>query len=141
MTVADSLRRFRKEFNLTQRAVAEAVGMNETAYQRYERGTREPAFKQLLAIAEAFNVSIDYLVGRVDTPPATQAEKPLDTQTDNFDSVERELVTIFRRLETNERNTLVQFAEFLNFLQADNRALLKKLKAFQTDVSPEAVVG
>lgn len=74
MTVADSLRRFRKEFNLTQRAVVEAVGMNETAYQRYEWGTREPAFKQLLAIADAFNVSIDYLVGRTDCPTVNHGD-------------------------------------------------------------------
>lgn len=68
MELADSLRRFRKDFKLTQRAVAEAVGMNETAYQRYERGTREPAYRQLLALADAFNVSLDYLVGRTDNP-------------------------------------------------------------------------
>lgn len=68
MTFPDSLRRFRKEFNLTQKAVANAVGMQESAYQRYEQGTREPAFKQLLTLADAFNVSLDYLVGRSDNP-------------------------------------------------------------------------
>ena len=68
MTFPDSLRRFRKEFNLTQKAVANAVGMQESAYQRYEQGTREPAFKQLLTLADAFDVSLDYLVGRSDNP-------------------------------------------------------------------------
>lgn len=68
MELPDSLRRFRKEFNLTQKAVANAVGMQESAYQRYEQGTREPAFKQLLTLADAFNVSLDYLVGRSDNP-------------------------------------------------------------------------
>ena len=123
MTVADSLRRFRKEFNLTQRAVSEAVGMNETAYQRYERGTREPAFKQLLAIADKFNVSIDYLVGRAEKPLDTQTEKPLATQTDNPDFVERELVNIFHGLTKPERHTLVKFAEFLRFSRTDNPAV------------------
>lgn len=68
MTLPDSLRRFRKEYNLTQRAVANAVGMQESAYQRYEQGVREPAFKQLITLADTFDISLDYLVGRSDNP-------------------------------------------------------------------------
>ena len=68
MELPDSLRRFRKEFNLTQKAVAESVGMHEVAYNRYERGTREPAYKQLIKLADTYNVSLDYLVGRSDNP-------------------------------------------------------------------------
>lgn len=68
MELTDSLRRFRKDFNLTQRQVAEAVGMAESAYQRYEQGRREPAYRQLRTLADAFNVSLDYLVGRSNNP-------------------------------------------------------------------------
>ena len=68
MSLPDSLRRFRSDFNLTQKAVAEAVGMRETAYSRYERGEREPAYKQLITLADTFNISLDYLVGRTDKP-------------------------------------------------------------------------
>lgn len=81
MELPDSLRRFRKDFKLTQRAVATAVGMNETAYQRYEWGTREPAYRQLLSIADAFNVSLDYLVGRTDVPEVNRRRNaPLDAK-------------------------------------------------------------
>ena len=68
MELPDSLRRFRREFNLTQKAVAESVGMHEVAYNRYERGTREPTYKQLIKLADTYNVSLDYLVGRSDNP-------------------------------------------------------------------------
>ena len=68
MELTDSLKRFRKEFGLTQKQVAAAVGMNESAYQRYEWGLREPAYRQLLNLANAFNVSLDYLAGRTDNP-------------------------------------------------------------------------
>ena len=43
-------------------------GMKETVYQRYEWGMREHAYKQLRAIADAYNVSLDYLTGRTDNP-------------------------------------------------------------------------
>lgn len=68
MKLTESLKRFRKEFNLTQRAVATSAGMKETVYSRYEQGLREPAYRQLRNIADAYNVSIDYLVGRTDNP-------------------------------------------------------------------------
>ena len=37
-------------------------------YQRYEYGDRSPAFEQLIALADYFDVSLDYLVGRSDDP-------------------------------------------------------------------------
>ena len=43
MTLADSLRRFRKERGLTQKQVADAIGMRESSYQRYEQGRSLPS--------------------------------------------------------------------------------------------------
>ena len=58
----------RKARNLTQKQVYEGVSMSMLGYQRYEYGTREPAFRQLIALADFFDVSLDYLVGRSDDP-------------------------------------------------------------------------
>lgn len=68
MELTDSLRRFRKEFGLTQKEVAQSAGMRETVYQRYEQGLREPAYRQLRNLADTYDVSIDYLVGRSNNP-------------------------------------------------------------------------
>lgn len=68
MTFSERLKQLRESKNLTQKAVAESVGMAPMAYQRYEYGTRDPAFSQLLSLADFFDVSIDYLVGRTDKP-------------------------------------------------------------------------
>ena len=66
MTLAESLRRFRKEFNLTQKQVAEAVGLAESAYQRYEQEIHKPSAALMMKISNAFDVSLDYLMGRTD---------------------------------------------------------------------------
>lgn len=58
----------RKDRNLTQKQVYDAVGMSAIGYQRYEYGEREPAYQKLLALADYFDVSLDYLVGRSDDP-------------------------------------------------------------------------
>lgn len=64
----DRLRQVRKERNLTQRQVAEAINTIEQNYQRYERGTQQPTLLTLIALADFFNISLDYLCGRSDDP-------------------------------------------------------------------------
>ena len=68
MNFSTRLKELRKSLNLTQKDVYSSIGMSAIGYQRYEYGEREPAFKNLLALADFFNVSLDYLVGRSDDP-------------------------------------------------------------------------
>ena len=44
------------------------LSMGQNTISQYETGAREPSFKDLIAIADYFDVSIDYLVGRTDNP-------------------------------------------------------------------------
>lgn len=68
MNFNERLKAIRISRNLTQKQVYESVGMSALGYQRYEYGDREPAFKNLLALADFFDVSLDYLCGRSDDP-------------------------------------------------------------------------
>lgn len=68
MNLQERLVEIRKERGLTQRQVWEGVGMSPLGYQSYEYGKREPAYQKLLALADFFNVSLDYLVGRTNNP-------------------------------------------------------------------------
>lgn len=68
MNISERLVELRKSRNLTQRQIYEGIRMSPLGYQRYEYGQREPGYKQLIALADFFNVSLDYLVGRSDNP-------------------------------------------------------------------------
>ena len=68
MNFAERLKEIRVARGLTQKQVYEAVGMSAIGYQRYEYGEREPAYQKLLALADYFDISLDYLVGRSDDP-------------------------------------------------------------------------
>ena len=68
MTLSDALRRFRKEFHVTQKRAAEIAGVAERVYQSYEYGKVIPTVAVLIPLADYFHVSLDYLVGRTDTP-------------------------------------------------------------------------
>lgn len=64
--MADRLKQCRKEKEFTQGQIAIYCDITEKTYQNYELMTREPKLEILLKIADAFNVSLDYLVGRTD---------------------------------------------------------------------------
>ena len=64
----DRLKELRKVKGITQKAVADNVGLSETSYQHYERATREPIMSNISKLADFFEVSTDYLLGRSDNP-------------------------------------------------------------------------
>ena len=64
--LAENLKKMRKEQGLTQEAVANGAGLVLRSYRRYEMGEREPVASTLILLADFYDVSIDYLVGRTD---------------------------------------------------------------------------
>lgn len=68
MSLSEALRRFRKSVKITQKQAAEIAGVAERVYQSYEYGKVIPAATVLIAIADYFDVSLDYLCGRSDDP-------------------------------------------------------------------------
>lgn len=62
----DRLRELREEKNLRQEDIAQYLQMKLRGYQLYEHGEGYPTFSRLLALADFFNVSLDYLTGRSD---------------------------------------------------------------------------
>lgn len=67
-TFVERLKHIRKSQSTTQKQVALAIGTTEQNYQRYERGVQQPTLPVLLALADYFDVSLDYLCGRSDVP-------------------------------------------------------------------------
>ena len=66
MPFGSVLKRLRMQNDLTQKQLADVLGISESTVGMYERGHREPAFELLETIADYFNVDMDYLTGRTD---------------------------------------------------------------------------
>ncbi len=56
----------RKAVNLTQKQVAEVLGVAQPVYQRFEKGIFECNYDQLVKLSDLFGVSVDYLLGKAD---------------------------------------------------------------------------
>lgn len=67
MEFGKRLREIRMEKKKTQKQTAEVLGMKVRSYQTYEQGKLEPNIKKLIILADFFDVSLDYLMGRTDS--------------------------------------------------------------------------
>lgn len=66
----DRLKELRNKKGMSQRELANFLQLSPSAIAMYETGQREPDSETLKKIADFFNVSIDYLLGRTDLPNA-----------------------------------------------------------------------
>ena len=58
------VRELREDSDKTQNQIAELLNMQPTVYQRYERGERELPLWAAIKLADYYNITLDYLVGR-----------------------------------------------------------------------------
>lgn len=73
----ENLKKIRNERNISQKTVADFLGVSQQAYANYENGKRQPEYKILAILADYFNVSVDYLLGREEIKKAPAvAEAP-----------------------------------------------------------------
>ena len=75
----------REQLNVTQKAVADYIGLSRQAYAHYEFRDRYPDLKTLCKLADFFGVSVDYLLGRETcnlalSPPPSEYQRIYESQ-------------------------------------------------------------
>lgn len=106
----------RRSRGMTQKQVAELLSIDRSTYAYYESDKTRPDYGTLIHIADLFDVSLDFLLGR-NTPtgmvaqlqngtePAADAASPLGLETD-----ELTLLFIYQRLRPEQKTTIMQCA-------------------------------
>lgn len=69
---SERMKELRLANGMTQAAVGKIIGVRQDSVSIYERGRNYPEVRNLIILADYFNVSIDYLVGRTDNPEVNQ---------------------------------------------------------------------
>ncbi len=104
MCFSTRLRDLRKEKNCTQRQLAEILGLTANSVCEWEKSRSEPSIETITHLAQYFNVSTDYLLGRTD-----DFGTPVSLHQDLTDE-EQSFLDLFRRLSRGERVRLLAFA-------------------------------
>lgn len=94
----------------TQRDICDVIHIEQVTLSQYETNKRTPKLEILIALADFFNVSVDYLLGRSDIPEHSPAEPspsaPLDPD-------KQKILNAFSMLNEDNRGILIGEAKKL----------------------------
>lgn len=109
MLFNEILKGLREERGLTQKNIADARKVSPTCICQLETGSRSPTGSTLLSLADFFNCSIDYLLGREDDfgNITIHTEKPAPLPPDT-----QELVNIYQALSPAHRSQILEYARY-----------------------------
>ena len=105
--IGKTLFNLRKENGKTQKEVALYLKISQQAYANYESSKREPDIETISKIADYFNCSVDYLLGRTENK-----KTPLQTQ-ESLNADEQKLLNYFRELNDEGKYLLTNQAQAL----------------------------
>lgn len=80
--IIERLKKLRKEGKLTQKDIATFLNISQPAYQQFESGKKKMNLETMEKLADFFNVSTDYLLGKTDFPDL-DLEVDIDNAIDN----------------------------------------------------------
>lgn len=96
-----NLKNLRLEKGISQSKLAEIIGTSQQSINKYENHNIEPDINTLIALADYFSTSVDYLIGHSDIRHKIEAVTPFDLNED-----EASLITAYRKLTSQEKESL-----------------------------------
>lgn len=113
----ERLRQLREEKEWTQEQLGEILNVSGATVNRYEKGLRNPAPETMVKLAEIFNISLDYLLGRFDSRwPSQAAEMP-----QKYHRNSEQLSDIGEQLPDEARKELAYLKEYIIKKYQDRR--------------------
>jgi len=94
----ERLRMARKIRDLRQGELAARAGLPAASISHFEGGTRKPSFDNLRRLAQALEVSTDYLLGRVDQLELNAGSDPIYRHVENLTGRDREIAEEFLKV-------------------------------------------
>lgn len=91
----ERLLKIRKKLDLSQDELAKISKLQPSAISHFEHGTRKPSFDNLKRLADALEVTTDYLLGRTDDPQVIIEGDQLYRNYQNLTAKEREIAKDF----------------------------------------------
>ena len=97
----ENLKRLRIEAGVSQKSLAEAIGVSQQSINKYENHKIEPDIETLIRIADYFKTSVDYLVGH------TQIREPMTlTSAHKWSEKQLSLISAYQMLNKREQESI-----------------------------------
>lgn len=96
-----NLKILRQEHGISQQRLADAIGVSQQSINQYENHSVEPDISVLTRLADHFNTSIDFIVGRTDI------RRPIEhTEAFHLNRDESDVITQYRALKGSEKQCI-----------------------------------
>lgn len=118
MNIGSRLAFLRDQRGLTQEELASSLGISRAALSHYEKNRREPDTETLGKVADLFQVSIDYLVGRTAQTNAT-LDSDVRQFTDELELSDDEILSHFALTIDGRKLTAEEARRFIAFVRAE----------------------
>ena len=106
------LRELRKNRGLRQKDIAETIGVSPQSYGYYENGVNKPDPEMLIKLADFFQCSTDYLLGREDDIGNIVIQN--ETAAPQLSESEQKLLNSFRRLPSGLQDRVLAYVDGLD---------------------------
>ena len=103
----NNIKTVRESLNMTQKDCADRLGVTLRAWQTYEQGVSEPKNELLCKIADMFDVSIDYLLGRTDVKAVNTLAEDEPTE-EEIKEIEAQISEAYEKMSIETRRACVQ---------------------------------
>jgi len=100
----ERLKTARETRKLTQEGLAKLANLQPSAISHFETGTRKPSFDNLRRLADALDVTTDYLLGRVDEMQDVAGSDRVHRHLDQLSTADREIAEDFLKLLAKRRS-------------------------------------
>lgn len=107
------LKLIREEKGYTQEQLARVLGITRSRLSMYEQGKREPSFELQEAIADFFNVDLDYLLGRTDAKRTIIISTPKLDYAKIYGQQRADLIEIIKNSNDRQLDKIVQMFDLL----------------------------
>ena len=121
------LKELREEKRYSYRDLAGLCGVSKSAIVMYEQGKRNPKREVLEALADIFNVDMDYLLGRSDIRSAYLNQIKNSPTALELTEGEQKLLEVYRRASDDVKPVLVKAMESLESMPLDKLMLVAEL--------------
>ena len=110
---ANVFKNLRIQAGLTQQEMADRLKISRSSIGMYENGEREPSFELLEAIADFFNVDMDYLLGKTLTANQALEHKEKSTPQTERDVLKQKIIELLAQLTEDELKEAARYLAFL----------------------------
>mgnify|MGYP001033813528 CR=1 FL=1 len=118
-TYGHRIAKLREQRRLTQEELAKHLSISRASLSHYEKNRRMPDYETLNKMADFFDVTVDYLIGRTDDPSPALNNDPVKLFENSLELSDEKILERFSLMVDGRELTLEEAKRFIAFIRAE----------------------